>query len=321
MTSPFADASADMFQALAAGETGPFRSALQRVFRLARTTPVEERVALLDRLAPMLDTEDDAGLDHVADLAVLAGALVEGGLRAGPAGVQAIRLLRSWAAAVDTVREPGGRHSVARRLGLAAKTMLTDADVRAAVRADERLLFEIEVAAGRLKFNVSEFEEVERLVAMAGAVAAVVLDRRSGRGFRVAFDGVWSNHQLHTLLADALLGAEGRGLEGDRPCRGCVAIEAGRDRSGMHDYEDVRQVWTLLDHKGDAVDLADSPGDFLTDGGERVIVLGAAPQRPDVWEPGSHSHARIKARVEVEAELSPEEAADRWSRVALPESG
>ena len=216
MGTEFADKSAEMFRALADGELGLFRSSLRQVFQLSPRVPLEERAALSNEIAPLLSAED-GDLELVADLAVLAGALVEGGVPPGTAGMQVMRMLHAWAGSIDTLREAGGRHSVARRLGLAAKTMLTDADVRAAVRADERMLYDLEVAAGRLRLNVSEFQEVERLIMMADAVSALVLDRRSGRGFRVAFDGVWSNFQLHTLLADALIGTEGRGLEGERP--------------------------------------------------------------------------------------------------------
>ncbi|GAA0354164.1 hypothetical protein NE235_07950 [Actinoallomurus spadix] len=318
MGTEFADKSAEMFKALADGETGTFRSSLRQVFQLSPQVPPAERAALSNEIAPLLSPQD-GDLELVADLAVLAGALVEGGVPAGTAGVQVMRMLHSWAGSIDTRREAGGQHSVARRLGLAAKTMLTDAEVRAAVRADEHMLFDLEVAAGRLRWNVGEFHQVARLLMMADAVSALVLDRRSGRGFRVAFDGVWSNFQLHTLLVDALVGAEGRGLEGERPCSGCVAIESGRPQPTHDATEELHEVWSLWDYKGRRIDLTDSPADFPLHAGERVIVLGMKESALESWTPGYHCHDRIRAHLTVRAELPPEETTGLWSRIAMPE--
>ncbi|MEO3826668.1 hypothetical protein [Actinomadura sp. B10D3] len=317
MSTEFADKSAEMFTALADGETGAFRSLLRQVFRLSPQVPLEERTALSNEIAPLLSAEDGE-LELVADLAVLAGALVEGGVPAGTAGVQVMRMLHSWAGSTDTVREPGGRHSVARRLGLAAKTMLTGADVRAAVRADKGMLIDLQVAAARLRRNVSEFQPVDGLLRMTAAVGALVLDRRSGRGFRVAFDGVWSNYQLHTLLADALIGDEGRGLDGERLCSDCVAVESGRRQPFSCGSGELSEVWSLGDYEGGPVFLDGTPADTLMLDGERVIVLDAKESAGASWRPGDHSYELVRAELTVQAELLPEETTSLWSRIALP---
>ncbi|MBE1537662.1 hypothetical protein [Actinomadura algeriensis] len=317
MITPFHDESAAMFRALDGGETAEFRSSLSRVFRLSPQVPLDERAALAAELAPRLSAAD-GDLELVADLAVLAGALVEGGVEPGTTGVRAVRLLHAWSRSVDLDRESGGRHGVGRRLGLAAKTMLTGDDVRAAVRADEDLLRDLLDASRRLMPRISEYREVRRLLKMAQAVDAVVLDRRSGRGFRVAFDGVWTNFQLHTLLADALVGEQGRGLEGERPCPGCVAIDTELPLPPPDRNESLPGVWSLWDHEGVPIAYTGSPADFGLCDGERVIVLDEEPV-PEAWEPGVHRHRLVRATLTVEAELTAEAAAARWSRITVPE--
>ena len=62
------------------------------------------------------------------------------------------------------------------------------------------------------------------LAACAATSKEVVLDPAQGKGYRVRISGLADNFQLHTLLADALIGRfSNRWLRGRRPSRAEVA--------------------------------------------------------------------------------------------------
>lgn len=111
--------------------------------------------------------------------------------------------------------------------------------------------------------------------------ALVVLLPHTRQGFQVRMSKVETNHQLHILLADLLIGSQG--VSGQRPSRSAVASVT------THEH---RPVWTKsafgtytwqaagLDLSRDAIDLdlevwaEGVPADIPTHEGTRVLLLG-----------------------------------------------
>ncbi|PWV44714.1 hypothetical protein [Nocardiopsis sp. L17-MgMaSL7] len=327
----------------AASQAPGFPEAVHDVFRLSSQVPREELAIALEALTPVLsDCEPHAGV--AADLSVLAGALVESGAPAGQVGLEVLRQLGSYGQAavafihawektgggalpapngVDEAEEKrveqvlGDNAPLATvgwwtslRYGLAAKAMLGDSGVRSAVRADPGALHELSQIVQALSTRLSEFGEVGELLRMSEADRLLVLDRVSRRGFRVAFDGVSDNFQLHTLLADALIGKEGNRLPGTRPDPRWVAASVDASVDPLADV--VRGEWDLVGGDGTWVGNEACPGDVPQVDGERVLVL--EPQSLlHSWRAGRR-HPHITGSLSVLEELSPDEATAWWAR-------
>ncbi|NKZ00685.1 hypothetical protein [Nocardiopsis alborubida] len=330
----------------AASQAPAFPAAVHDVFRLSSQVPVEELAIAMEALAPVLgDSEPVAGI--AADLAVLAGALVEAGAPAGQVGLEVLRQLGSYgqaavafmhawdktgggqlpapndvsAADEQRVEEVLGDNAplatvgwwTSLRYGLAAKAMLGDPEVRAAVRADSSALEGLTQIVHALSTQLSEFVEVNELLRMAEAGTLLVLDRTSRRGFRVRFDGIGDNFQLHTLLADALIGKEGRLVPGTRPDPRWTAACLDAPVDPLADV--VRGEWDLVGGDGTWVGNEAYPGDIPLVEGTRVLVL--EPQSlSHSWRAGRR-HPHIPGSLEVLEELRHEDAAVWWTRIHL----
>jgi hypothetical protein len=86
------------------------------------------------------------------------------------------------------------------------------------------LLPEIGDVAARLGQSVPRAHWLPGLAQVLDDEPVVVIDHATGRGFRLTMSGVGDNFQLHTLLADLLIGDPARGLlAGDRPAPTWVA--------------------------------------------------------------------------------------------------
>ncbi|MGQ4267993.1 hypothetical protein [Nocardiopsis changdeensis] len=328
-----------------AAEQAPgFPAAVHDVFRLSSQVPQEELAVAMEALAPVLsDCEPVAGI--AADLAVLAGALVEAGAPAGQVGLEVLRQLGSYGQAAaafmhawdktgggapphpgevgeaeeQRVEEVLGENAplatvgwwTCLRYGLAAKAMLGDSRVRAAVRADSGALEGLSQIVHALSTRLPEFTEVGELLKMAEADSALVLDRASWRAFRVRFDGIGDNFQLHTLLADALIGKEGQRLPGTRPDPRWTAACLDGAPDPLADV--VRGEWDLVGGDGTWVGNEACPADIPFVDGERVLVL--EPQTlAHSWRAGRR-HAHIPGSLTIVEELHPDEATGWWSRM------
>lgn len=328
----------------AAAQAHDFPEAVQEAFRLSSKVPQEELEAAMEALAPVLsDCEPYPGV--AADLSVLAGALAESGAPAGQAGLEVLRqvggygqaaaaFMHAWdktgggplpepahvgEAEEKRVEEVLGDNAPAatngwwtvQRYGLAAKAMLSDSGVRSAVRADSSALEGLGQIIQALSTRLSEFGEVYELLRMAEVSRVLVLDRASWRGFRVRFDGVGDNFQLHTLLADALIGKEGLRLPGTRPDPRWVAAAQDAPVDPLADV--VRGEWDLVGGDGTWVGNEVCPGDIPEVDGERVLVL--EPQSlTHSWRAGRR-HPHIPGVLTVLAELHPDEVASWWARL------
>ncbi|MFL1446193.1 hypothetical protein, partial [Nocardiopsis protaetiae] len=348
MVDEFRAAFQQLIDASVAADPGQFPSAVHRVLLLASQIPVSERELALEALTPLL-TGEHAAPGITADLCVVAGALVEMGTDPGPAGPEVLRRLRAIGRGAIVFarawnRTGGGEppdsdsvtaadeNRVATDLGadapgatmcwwtiarhaLAAKTMLTHSSVRSHARRDPTLHAELVAVANQLGDHLTDLQEVRALLRMAEAGSALVLDRHSGRAFRVLFDGIGDNFQLHTLLADALVGPNGMGLAGDPPDPRWV--RAFRDADPDPAARTVRGWWNLVAHDGTWVWNEGVPAEIPTLEGEHVLVLDEQPY-PRSWN-ARRRHTLVSGWLEVEGELSPEEAALWWKRVAPAE--
>ncbi|MFE3460828.1 hypothetical protein ACFXKD_25075 [Nocardiopsis aegyptia] len=328
----------------AASQAPDFPDAVHDVFRLSSHVPTDELAIAMEALTPVLsDCEPAAGI--AADLAVLAGALVESGAPAGEVGLEVLRQLGRYGQAAvafmhawdktgggplpgptevgepeeTRVEEVLGENAplatvgwwTSLRYGLAAKAMLGDAEVRSAVRADASALDGLGQIVQALSTHLSEFREVGELLRMAEADTALVLERASQRGFRVRFDGIGDNFQLHTLLADALIGKEGRMLAGTRPDPRWTAACLDASADPLADV--VEGEWDLVGGDGTWVGNEAVPGDIPVVDGERVLVL-EAQSLSHSWRAGRR-HPHIPGSLSVVSELPYDQAQAWWARL------
>ena len=348
MVDEFRAAFQELIDASVATDPQQFPPAVHKVYLLASQIPTSERELALEALTPLL-SGDHAAPGIIADLSVVAGALVEMGTDPGPAGIEilhrlrtmgngAIVFLRAWertgggappdpdavtADAEARVAADLGPNAPAatmcwwtiRRHGLAAKTMLSEASVRTHIRRDPSLHVQIVAIANQLSGQLTEFDEVRTLLRMAEATSALVMDRRSTRAFRVLFDGIGDNFQLHTLLADALIGPQGQGLPGDPPDPRWTA--SFRDGPVDPAAQTVWGWWNMVAHDGTWVWNEGLPAEIPTIDGEHVLVLDEQPY-PRSWNAGRR-HPHVRGWLEVESELTEEEADLWWKRVAPAE--
>ncbi|GAB2486450.1 hypothetical protein [Nocardiopsis aegyptia] len=348
MVDEFRAAFQELIDASVAADPHTFPPAVHKVYTLASQVPLVERELALEALTPLL-SGDHTAPGIIADLSVVAGAIVEMGTDPGPTGPEVLRrlrtmgkgaivFLRAWqrtgpdappdpeAVTADTearVATHLGADAPSatmcwwtiRRHGLAAKTMLSEGEVRSHVRRDPSLHAELVAIANQLSDHLVEFDEVRALLRMAEATSALVMDRRSQRAFRVLFDGIGDNFQLHTLLAAALVGPHAQGLEGEAPDPRWAA--AYRDSDPDPAAQTVRGWWNLVAHDGTWVWNEGVPAEIPTVDGEHVLVLDDLPY-PRSWNAGRR-HPHVRGWLEIESELTPDEAQVWWKRVAPAE--
>ncbi|MFV2196442.1 hypothetical protein [Nocardiopsis sp. LOL_012] len=348
MVDEFRAAFQELIDASVATDPQHFPPAVRKVYTLATQIPVDERELALEALTPLI-SGNHAAPGILADLSVIAGALVEMGTDPGPTGIEILHRLRSmgrgaivfaraWehtgpdappdpdsvtAQAEERVAADLGTDApgatmcwwTIRRHGLAARTMLSHTSVRSHIRRDPALHAELVAIANQLSAHLPEFDDIRALLRMAEATNALVLDRASRRAFRVLFDGIGDNFQLHTLLADALIGPGGQGLEGDPPDPRWSA--AYRDGDVHPQARTVRGWWNLVAHDGSWVWNEGMPAEIPSLDGERVLILDEQPY-PRSWNAGRR-HSHVHGWLEVESELPDEEAAQWWRRIAPSE--
>jgi hypothetical protein len=150
----------------------------------------------------------------------------------------------------------------------------------------------------------------------------LVIDPALQRGYEVMISGIADNFQLHTLLADALIGNPAEGwLSGTRPDPQVVVLardvsqeDAGSEHLSAEGAFNMLN-WTALladgtlpagmaarDHWiwGEGV-----PADILPFEGTRIVLLGPAPY-VSTWNPGRR-FPLMPAELTVRRQLSPEE--------------
>ncbi|GHD19733.1 hypothetical protein [Nocardiopsis kunsanensis] len=347
MVEQFRTAFQQLIDASVAADPHTFPNAVHHVHTQATHVPTHERELALEALTTLLHTTHLApGI--TADLTVLAGALVELGTDPGPTGPHILHLLHTVGQDALTFLHawnhtgggtpPAPDHTtadaetrVATHLGphtaptatmswwtlgrhtLAARTMLSEPGVRAHIRRDPALHANLMALANQLSPHLTDFDDIRALLRMSEATSALVLHRTTGRAFRILFDGIGDNFQLHTLLADALLGEQGQGLNGPEPDPRWVT--SFRDGPTDPDAPTVWGWWNLIAHDGTRVWNEGVPAEIPTVEGERLLVLDPQPS-PRSWNAGRR-HPHVHGWLIVDSELDPTEA-DLWWKHTTP---
>ncbi|MFJ3230777.1 hypothetical protein [Streptomyces sp. NPDC086787] len=127
-----------------------------------------------------------------------------------------------------------------------------------------------------------------------------VLHRPTGTGFALRMDGIGDNFQLHTLLADVLVG--GGHISGRAPSAEEVAV--CRDRPGqVH----TTGSFNLVTPTGEWVWNEGTPADIPLVDGVRLLVLDPPPYERS-W-PAGRFFPTMTGDLRLERVLGPEEAA------------
>lgn len=135
------------------------------------------------------------------------------------------------------------------------------------------LLPEIGDAAAKLGQSVRRAHWLPGLAQVLDDEPVVVIDHATGRGFRLTMSGVGDNFQLHTLLADRLIGDPARGLlAGDRPSPAWVAA-ATTAPPQLTAGNFILRRFRLFDATGSYVYPEGRPADIPLIEGARLIVL------------------------------------------------
>ena len=111
----------------------------------------------------------------------------------------------------------------------------------------------------------------------------IVLDRQTRRGFVLTASGIGDNYQLHTVLADRLIGP-GR-LPGQPPDNAWVTAATDGDQPRVSLASPIVRRFRLYDGLGRPVDLDGWPDGIATVDGVRVIVL-LPPEGMRGWDGG-----------------------------------
>ncbi|MFC8721071.1 hypothetical protein [Kitasatospora sp. NPDC057198] len=258
-----------------------------------------------DGFPPPPDWSSPDAVDEVVRACTAVGA--RGGF--GAAEMRAVAL--SWFDAEDWLR--------------ASITVLGHREFRAA--ADPEELRELRAATedvAELSLVPEEFglRGVARRALWADQLAAVlddepliVLDPGSGRGFALTMSGVGDNFQLHTLLADRLIGSRLRGLlPGEPPARSWVAAATGGSPRTAPD-DPVLRRFRLFDGHGRYVAPEGIPADIRPLDGVRVLVLHP-PRGRFGWTSG-RVFEHLVPSLRLERRLPRQEAA-AWLRRTAP---
>ncbi|OIK23770.1 hypothetical protein [Streptomyces malaysiense] len=182
---------------------------------------------------------------------------------------------------------------------MAGVAMLNHAAVRTALGTDRRTalltaLREVQEASGH------EFKCLHYALLVLDDEPLIVLDRPTGTGFALRMSGLGDNFQLHTLLADVLIGG------GHLPGRAPSAEEAAvcRDQPGqVH----TTGSFNLVSPTGEWVWNEGTPSDIPVVDGTRLLVLDPPPYQRS-W-PAGRFFPHMSGDLVLERALAPEEAA------------
>lgn len=189
---------------------------------------------------------------------------------------------------------------------MACVAMLNAPQVRREVPGREELAA---VVARVAELSGEPFKCLAYALAVLDDEPLVVLDRVTGAGFALRASGIGDNFQLHTLLADALIG---RGLvEGQAPSPEAVA--RCRDRAGM---VPTTGSFDLVGADGEWIWNEGKPADIPVVDGVRLVVI-APPTYQRSW-PAGRFFPGMTGEVVYDHALAPEKSAALLARVAEP---
>ncbi|WP_280440922.1 hypothetical protein [Nocardia brasiliensis] len=155
------------------------------------------------------------------------------------------------------------------------------------------------------------FKELAHMLALLDDEPLVALHRETGTGYLLRMTGIADNFQLHTLLADVLLGDQH--LPGARPSAEAAAM--CRDAEGQ---APTVGAFNLVAPEGDWIWNEGTPADIPVLGGTRVLVLDPPPYERH-WPAGRY-FPFVPADLVLERALTADEAA-RWFEHVRPAHG
>jgi hypothetical protein len=192
-------------------------------------------------------------------------------------------------------------------------------DARRVARSRPDLLEAVEP----LEADHADVEWLGRILRVVDDEPLVVIHPERRRGYRVVISGLADNFQLHTLLADRLIGAEEDGLlPGTRPDRAAVLAASHGPVDGKiilaHGHFNL-WAWTGLQTDGRLPEginghehwlwNEDFPGDIPQLDETRIILLGPPPY-DRVWRAG-RVFVNMAGSVELQERLTTE-ATEAW---------
>ena len=173
---------------------------------------------------------------------------------------------------------------------------------------------EIAEAAARLGDDVPGAHWLPGLARVLDDEPLIVIDRHGTHGFRLTMSGVGDNYQLHTLLADRVIGDPARGLvPGDRPEPSWVAAATTAEPQRPAD-DLIKRRFRLFDGTGAYVYPEGVPADIALTEGTRVIVLH--PPRGNMMWVSGRTYNQMVPELTLDQILSQEETAAWHARVA-----
>ncbi|MEU5288402.1 hypothetical protein AB0G97_30980 [Streptomyces sp. NPDC020755] len=165
-----------------------------------------------------------------------------------------------------------------------------------------RLLGAVERVSG------TEFKSLAHALLVLDDEPLVALHRSSGTGYLLRLSGIGDNFQLHTLLADALIG--GGHVEGHAP----LAQEAAVCRETPGQVDTVGS-FDLVAPDGELIWNEGAPADIPVVDGVRLLVLDE-PSYRRTW-PAGRFFPGMRGDALLERALDPEET-ERWYAHVLP---
>lgn len=202
--------------------------------------------------------------------------------------------------------EPVVAWQAAPRFEMACVAMLNSPRVRREFSERDRL----RAAVTRVsELSGEPFKCLDYALAVLDDAPLVALDRATGAGFAVRISGIGDNVQLHTLLADTLIG---QGLvAGEAPS--AEAVACCRDQPGT---VPTTGFFDLVGADGRPVRHEGRPADIPVLDGVRVVVLDRLLS-PRTW-PTGRFFPGMAGRLNYERALPPRESAALLGRVARP---
>lgn len=176
------------------------------------------------------------------------------------------------------------------------------------------LLDEIGEVAARLGDSVTRAHWLPGLAQVLDDEPIIVIDHATGRGFRLTISGLGDNYQLHTLLADRLIGDPAHGLlPGERPEPTWVAAATtGPPQRPTTDL--IQRRFRLFDGTGAYQPPEGRPADIALLDGVRVIVLH--PPSGNYGWTGGRTYEHMVPTLTLDRILPPDEARAWQARIA-----
>ncbi|GAA2837303.1 hypothetical protein [Crossiella cryophila] len=201
-----------------------------------------------------------------------------------------------------------GWHTV-HKWEMAAVAVLADRRVRRGLTNRDELLALID----RLEPDYGDLRCVQWALLLLDEEPLLVLDRASGRAFRMRMSGIAGNYQLQTLLAGALIG--GGHLPGTAPSAEAVALSsvAEIDMKALDELPHTVECFNFAEPSGRWIWGESTPSRIPVVDGIRRLVL----------DPPVFTHAyqavrflpRVPGRLDLEEILEPAEAAPYFAGV------